>query len=104
KIAPWYLNQLQSDDLIISASPEFLLSYPCKTLGIAAPIASQISISDGSFIGNNCKGAEKVMRFHQNYGDTPIDCFYSDSLSDTPLAALANQAFLVTKSGMRPWP
>ena len=34
KIKPFYKNQQQKDDVIISASPEFLLAPICKTLKI----------------------------------------------------------------------
>ena len=38
------------------------------------------------------------------YPNTQIDKFYSDSLSDTPLAELARAAFLVKGSQILPWP
>ena len=33
----------------------------------------------------------------------PIKTFYSDSLSDTPMARLAQQSYLVRKEEIRPW-
>ena len=34
RFRPWYLAQKQPDDLVVSASPEFLLAPACRRLGI----------------------------------------------------------------------
>lgn len=34
KIRPWYLNQKRVDDVIVSASPQFLLKPICDQLGV----------------------------------------------------------------------
>ena len=57
----------------------------------------------GKFTGENCKGQEKVKRFRKKYGNAVIDDFYSDSLSDLPLARIAKRAFLVKKGKIREW-
>ena len=89
----WYFKQKKDDDLIISASPEFLLTPICNKLGIKV-IASRVDKFSGKTEGENCWGEEKVRRFYAVGGGT-IDEFYSDSYSDTPLAILAKKAFLV---------
>lgn len=104
KIYPWYLNQRQASDVIISASPEFLLRPVCDKLGIKYLIASNVDISTGKFIGRNCRGEEKARRFAAEYGSAHIDNFYSDSLSDTPLARLAENAFILDEGQISPWP
>jgi phosphoserine phosphatase len=51
----------------------------------------------------NCHGEEKVRRYREAFGDAPIDEFYSDSYSDTPLAKLAAKAYLVKGDKRLPW-
>ena len=53
--------------------------------------------------GENCHDTEKVRRFRALYPDAEIDEFYSDSLSDSPLAELAGKAFLVKKGRLSEW-
>ena len=90
----WYLEQKRADDVIISASPEFLLAPVCKKLGVTL-LASRVDKRTGKYDGLNCHGEEKVRRFRERYGDAKIDEFYSDSRSDAPLARLAARAYLV---------
>ena len=89
----WYLKQKKDDDLIISASPEFLLRPICDKLGIKV-IASRVDKFSGKTDGENCWGEEKVKRFNAA-GGGEVEEFYSDSYSDTPLALLAKRAFIV---------
>lgn len=102
-IASWYLEQLRESDVIISASPEFLLQPICSVLGIAAPIASRVNKKTGSFLTKNNRGVEKMRRFHKEYGDSSIENFYSDSKSDTPCAMYALNAFLVSGDTIVSW-
>ena len=101
-IYPWYLAQRQADDLVISASPEFLLAPAAKALGFSL-LASPVEQSTGRYLGLNCRGEEKVRRFREAYGDAPVDRFWSDSRADTPMAALAGEAFLVRNGVPEPW-
>ncbi len=103
KIKGWYLEQKRGDDVIISASPEFLLLPICRRLGIAPPIATELDANTGKITGKNCKGEEKVRRFFERYPDAEISEFYSDSLTDAPLAQLAKEAFLVQENVRLPW-
>ena len=103
KVYPWYLQQQQTDDIIISASPEFLLQPACRLLGIHHLIASQVDPKSGKFHGENCRGAEKVRRIASEYNITHIGNFYSDSNSDLPLAQISEQAYLVKKGTINKW-
>lgn len=98
KIKEFYIKQQKDDDLIISASPEFLLEPICKNL-----IASRVDKHTGKYTGLNCHGKEKVRRFYEEYKDGKIDEFYSDSKSDEPLARLASVAYIVKKSKIEKW-
>lgn len=103
KIFDWYLKQQNEDDIIISASPKFLLQPICNRLGIHHLIASEVDSKTGVFMGENCCGQEKVKRLQDEYNVTYIDNFYSDSHSDLPLAKIADKTFLVDKGMVREW-
>ena len=94
RIFPWYLARRREDDLVISASPDFLIGEACRRLGIAY-IATGMDTRTGRIIGENCRGEEKVRRFREIYGDAPVEEFYSDSLSDRPMMDLAERGYLV---------
>lgn len=103
KIKEWYLNQKRKDDVIISASPEFLLKPICEILGVENLIATKVELSSGKFLSKNCHGAEKVIRFKEAFSEMEIDAFYFDSRSDTYMAKLATKAFLVKKNSIMNW-
>ncbi len=103
KIKKWYHAQKEADDVVISASPAFLLEIPCKKLGIMPPIASLADPKNGRYTGENCYGEEKPIRFYAQFPDAVISEFYSDSLSDTPMANLAKQSFIVKGETLLPW-
>ena len=102
-IMAWYLLQRRPDDVIISASPEFLLRIPAERLGWERLIASPVDPVTGRYQGVNCKGEEKVRRFREHYPDGHIDGFYSDSWSDLPLAKLADSAYLIKHETVCTW-
>ncbi len=103
KIKDFYIKQKKSDDVIISASPEFLLAPICKKLEIKHLIASKVDSKSGKYSGVNCHGKEKVRRFYEEFSDGEIDKFYSDSFSDTPMAEISKKAFLVNGNKITEW-
>lgn len=102
-ILDYYTKQKQETDIIISASPEFLLKPICERLGITRLIASKVNAHTGEYDGENCWGEEKVKRLNAEYGITECDEFYSDSFSDTPLAEISKRAFIVRKNTLTQW-
>jgi len=101
-VRDFYLKQKKVDDVVISASPNFLLQPLMDEWGCQL-IASIVDQKTGH-TEENCWGPEKVKRFSALYKLDDIDEFYSDSLSDTPLAMCAKKAFLVSSKGSEPWP
>lgn len=79
----------------ISASPEFLINYPCKKVGIDTIIATNYDLKDYLIVGENCKGIEKVKKLNKLFENYKIENFYSDSLSDLPLFDIAENGYLV---------
>lgn len=102
-IFDYYKKQHDETDIVISASPEFLLEPICKRLNIKRLIASRVDKHTGKYDGENCWGAEKVSRLKDKYGIEHCDKFYSDSYSDTPLALIADEAFIFCKNELTPW-
>lgn len=103
RICPWYLAQKRAEDVVISAGPEFLLKPVAEKLGFAL-IASRVDSRTGKTQGLNCHGEEKVRRFREIYGNAPVERFYSDSLSDSPMARIADEAFRIRRGEITPWP
>ncbi len=103
KINKWYLKQKKSDDIIISASPEFLLRPICSSMGIERVIATKVDIKTGHFRSLNCKGIEKVNRLKKECHIDEVDEFYSDSLSDYPIAHISKRAYRVINGTVTKW-
>ncbi|MBQ6570678.1 MAG: HAD-IB family phosphatase [Clostridia bacterium] len=102
-IQKWYKDMQRQDDVIISASPEFLLAPACRRLGIKYMMATRVDRHTGIHDGINCHGEEKVRRFYEAFPQGKVDKFYSDSRSDTPLANIAREAYLVDGETLTPW-
>lgn len=103
RIKKYYLQQKKEDDVIISASPAFVVEPVCTELGITNLICSPVNVITGEYEGENCHGKEKVRRYREIYEDTKIDNFYSDSYSDTPLAQIAENAYMVKGEKLSRW-
>ncbi len=98
KIKSFYLDKDHSNDIIVSASPYFLLKPICDKLKVKDLIASNVDIKNGHFNGLNNSKEEKVKRFKEKYPKDIIEEMYSDSMNDKPLLDLANKAFIVKKN------
>ena len=103
KIKDWYLKSKEESDVIISASPEFLLNNICRRIGIKHLIASEVNKNTGICEGENCYGEEKVLRFKKYFEKGEIKKFYSDSLSDAPISLMASERYIVTGNNILPW-
>lgn len=102
-IFPWYLERKAPTDIIISASPEFLLSPICEQLGVAKLLASRVDPETGHYDGINCHGAEKVRRLYDACRIRACDEFYTDSKADYPLARIADRAYMIRRGVPKPF-
>jgi phosphoserine phosphatase len=102
-IPAWLPPLLPRGGLVISASPEFLVEGLCSRLGLRV-MGTRMDIRSGAITGHNCRGEEKTRRFRREYPDAEVEAFYSDSLADSPMAALAKKAWLVKGDRLSPWP
>lgn len=94
-IKEFYLERKREDDVIISASFDFIIERFCNKLNIKYVISSKYDVSKGIIIGKNCKGEEKVKQLYLYFKDPVINEAYSDSLSDIPMLKLGKKAYLV---------
>lgn len=104
RVYGWYREIAAPDDVVISASPLFIVQPLCEKLGIKNVCASNVDIHTGIYAGVNCSKDEKVRVFRERFGDAEIDAFYSDSLKDSPMASIARRAYLVKHGRISPWP
>lgn len=96
KIKPWYLQQKQEDDVIVSASPKFFLQRVCYLLSIKNLIATEMDMRTGQIKGENCVRENKVKMFQRRFGNNVrLVNFYSDSKKDIPMMRLAENAYFV---------
>lgn len=95
-IKPWYLEQKDKSDVIISASPEFLLKPLEKKLKVKV-IATKVNKKTGKFESKNCHDYEKIERFNKEVKGKQLKSFYSDSMADKPIMDTAQEAYYVRK-------
>ena len=100
KINKWYLDRHCNSDLIISASPEFLLKPIAAKLRVGGLIATRMNEKTGKISGENCRGEEKVRRLEAYDKNIIIDHCYSDSLSDRFMLELAKTPYIVNKHAL----
>lgn len=96
KIKHFYLKKKEKSDIILSAGSDFLLCEICNRLGINNVISSQIDRNTGR-INRLCYKNKKVEIFKEIYPEIKIDEFYTDSMNDRPMFALANKVYLVKR-------
>ena len=102
-IKNFYLEQKREDDVVISASFEFIVRPFCEKLGIKYIIATKYDTKKGCIIGKNCKGKEKIVRFNEIFTKPKVNEAYSDSLSDIPMFKIAKKAYLVKDDELIPF-
>jgi HAD superfamily hydrolase (TIGR01490 family) len=93
-------HQTQGHTLaIVSASLDIYLASVANRLGFNELICSRLEIQNGTvtgkLIGHNCRGAEKVRRLTERFGDLKaFDLYaYGDSDGDKEMLAAAQHPF-----------
>jgi phosphatidylglycerophosphatase C len=86
--------------IIVTASPEILVGPFAHGLGADLLIGTRLAFDAGDRVtgrlaGANCRGAEKVARLREVFGDAVrLEAAYGDSDGDTQMLALADEAGL----------
>lgn len=89
QVYPWF-TQKKRPAVIISASPDFLLEELQRRLGLPYLLCTRHNSKTGRILGQNCRGEEKVRRFHRAFPGVQVVDVYSDSLGhDKPIFGLA---------------
>lgn len=103
RVKSWYLQQRRPDDLVISASPQFLLQPICDRWGVEL-IATQADPHTGKILGSNMRKDQKVTAFLQAHPHEVPEEFYSDDpRADEPMMRLAQRAYLVRGDRVTPY-
>lgn len=102
KIKSWYGGRPHTKDVIISASPEFIIAPIAAELGVKKLIATRMDQKTGKIHGKNCRGREKVRRLKQETRNMRVEECYSDSLSDLPILRLAERPYIVKRDRVMP--
>jgi hypothetical protein len=92
EVHTWFKDR-ERYSVVISASPDFLLSEINNRLGFDKLICTRHNRKTGAIIGRNCRDEEKVNRLYQEFDKDEINVVdvYSDSLThDRPIFSLAN--------------
>lgn len=95
KLEGWYTKKDHSSDVILTASPEFLIARVAKELGVSKLIATKMDPATGKITGQNCYGEEKVRRLQAELPGVKVAEAYGDRDSDLPVLRLAEKPFLV---------
>ena len=103
-IHSWYPSRHRDDDIVITASPEFLVAEGCRRLNIPTCLGTPVVKEKGYIDGLNCHDTETVRRFVvARFDPDNIDEFYSDSYSDQPLRDIARKGYLVKGEKLVDW-
>ncbi|MBQ3502133.1 MAG: decaprenyl-phosphate phosphoribosyltransferase [Clostridia bacterium] len=104
-INSWYIEKMKENDVICSASPEFLVKPLFDIINPKANvICTKTNINNNGkveIVGENLKGNAKVKAIQDyfNSEDVKFDEVYTDSMSDFPILDLTENKFIVGKGG-----
>ena len=84
------LKRISPEDIIITAGPDILINGIRDRLHTDHIISSEVDLDSGRFTYLNYKD-NKVRRYREFYGDTPIDAFYTDSYNDRALMEISKK-------------
>ena len=91
------LSLIEPEDVIVTASPSFLLDGIRNHLGTGNILSSEVDLDRKEIIHFNFKD-NKVQSFRETYGNQNIDRFYTDSYNDKAMMDISKRVYLV-KSG-----
>ncbi len=100
KIKQFFINKKShKNDIIASASPEFLLKPIKEKYKILDLFATNINKKTGIIKGKNCHDVEKLRLINKQYKNYIIEEMYSDDeISDKPLLDIAKKSYIVKKN------
>lgn len=98
-IFPYYHKIHQDDDVVISATPRFILKEITKRLKIKTLICSETDLTTGKMIGKMCFANEKEVYYNKVFNKKTFDNYYFDKDHDMCLLKYAKNGYRVNKQG-----
>lgn len=100
KLKPFFRNKKNhKNDVIATASPEFLIKPIADKYKIKKLFGSIVDKKTGKYLGLNCHGQEKIKRIQNMYPKDIIYEMYSDDvIADRPLLELSQKSYIVKKN------
>jgi len=96
KIMKDMIQKVKKDDVIITASLDFLLKPIIKDLPTKNIICTEVDIEHKK-VDCVCYKENKVKKYREKYKDIPIDELYTDSYADKPLMQISKKVYLIDK-------
>lgn len=96
KIMKNMIKKVKKDDVIITASLDFLLRPIMKELPTKNIICTEVDIENKK-VDCVCYKENKVKKYREKYKDRPIDELYTDSYADKPLMQISKKVYLIDK-------
>lgn len=94
------LSMIKSDDVIITAGPDFLINGIHDLINTDHIISSTID-PDKMKVKYLNFGENKVKGYRALYGDKRIDHFYTDSYNDKALMDISEKVYIVKKGRLK---
>ena len=94
KIKYCYLQQITEEDVIVSASVDFLLEELFSRIGIKNYLATKVDKSTGT-VSKICYRKNKVTLFQEAYPNARIENFYTDSKNDAAMMKISKRTYMV---------
>ena len=90
------LALVEPDDVILTASPVFLINGLRGKLNTEHIVGTEVDFEQKKIVRFNF-GDNKVERYKELYSDREIDAFYTDSYNDKYMMEISNEVFIVKK-------
>ena len=97
KIKPFYRTLQREDDVIVTASPEFMMREICDRIGLKNLVSTDFDVKTGE-VKSACFREGKIQCFRRSFPQGVIDDFYTDSMNDRFLFPFAKRVFWVKKN------
>lgn len=94
KIKKFYLDRKKRDDVIMTASFDFLIEPCLRRLGLTNAVCSSADLKAGK-ITHLCFRENKPTLFAALFPNETAEAFYTDSLNDRPMMLFAEKCFYV---------
>lgn len=94
-IFPYYQQTHQNDDVVVSATPRFILEEIIKRLKIKTLICSEIDLRTGKMVGKMCFADEKEVYYNKVFNKKTFDNYYFDKDHDMCLLKYAKNGYMV---------